>query len=413
MPECQSGFRKKFSTTTCLVKLVNDIRVNMEDKKITCLALLDFSKAFDTINYDMLLAKLHYFGLSENSITFFKNYLSNRLHCVQVRQGNHQLKSNYVSMTCGIPQGSILGPLLFSLYVADMNKEIEFSTLQQYADDSQIYCAFASDNLKQAEENFKTDINNIYKYSMEHNLKLNASKSCIMLLGNNQTILNYLSDNLDICVNNTKIPIVKDARNLGIYFDSNLKFDIHVKNKLKIAYMRLKGLVYFKKHLPQNTKYYLCNSLILSLFDYGDVVYGSSLTQIVARSIQKLQNSCMRFSYNISFRTHITPYLNQFNILSMVNRRKLHMLTFIYRILQTGQPPYLKSLFIPFDHTHVTRNLHRFRIPQHRTAGFQKSFSFLAPQLWNSLPISVKCFKSHYFNKYVKNNLLVLQSNII
>ena len=408
IPDCQSGFRKNFSTTTSLVNLLNEVRCNEEKKERTCLGLLDFSKAFDTLNHEMLLAKLHFFGLSDNSIKFFKAYLSNRAHCVVVKKECSTQKSNYIPMTTGVPQGSILGPLLFSLYVADMNNFIEHSKLQQYADDSQVYISFSLENSHTAQANFISDLDNINSFAVDHNLKLNATKSCIIFLGSNRNNLNIL-DNFNVKINNVPVPVVKEAKNLGVYFDTGLTFQTHIKNKLKIAYMRLKKLYYLKTILPSKTKYYLCETLILSLFDYGDVVYNDSLTVQLSYAVQKVQNACMRFSFIIPFRNHITPYLNNNSILNMKNRRNYHMYTFVYRIIKNGKPPYLRKHFNSYSHPHHTRNMHYFTVPQHRTANFQKSFVFVAVQLWNNLNNNVKEFSPNKFNKYIKKHLLEIQ----
>ena len=146
--------------------------------------------------------------------------------------------------------------------------------------------------------------------------------------------------------------------------------------------------------------------LILSLFDYGDVVYGTSINARFSRKIQILQNSCLRFSFNIPFRDHITPHLKNLSILSMTNRRQFHLMTFIYRILTTEQPPYLFSLFHYVDHDHSTRQVHYFKIPQHRTANFQKSFSFIAPHLWNNISNNFKFQSFTDYKKQIKNHLL-------
>ena len=132
--------------------------------------------------------------------------------------------------------------------------------------------------------------------------------------------------------------------------------------------MRLKKLYHLRKFLPAKTKYYLCNSLILFLFDYWAVV--SSVTQKNAHLIQKIQNSCMRFSFNIPFRSHITPYLNNNKILNMEGKRKCHMFTFIYKIVKYQKPAYLHNYFNVFIHPHNTRNVNRYRVPQHRTTNF-------------------------------------------
>ena len=413
IPDCQSGFRQNFSTTTSLVNSLNNIRSNDDKKESTCLTLLDFSKAFDTISHNMLLAKLHYFGFSANSIAFFKNFLTDRLCCVAVKKNNYNIdKSIFLPVTNGVPQGSILSPLLFSLYVADMNRCVQYSKIQQYADDSQIYISFTTENLQTSQEMLKSDLNKINQFSLDHNLKLNASKSQALIFNSNKHIREFVSNQYNVKIGDGVVPLVIEAKNLGIIFDTQLSFLPHINTKLRVAYTRLKALYRLKKYLSSKTKYLLCESLIISLFDYGDCVYGDSLTRQVANKIQKLQNRCLRFSFNIPYRSHITPFLNNNSILNMSNRRRYHMYVFVYKIIKTGKPSYLIDTFTPFTHNHATRNTHIFKIPSHRTSNFQKSFSFVAPFIWNELPNYVKNFSLKQFSSYIKNTLMEQQNNL-
>ena len=229
-----------------------------------------------------------------------------------------------------------------------MENCIKHSKLQQYADDSQLYMSFTTEYTRIARARLEEDLEFINSYAEDHNLKLNAIKSCIILFGSNKNNLAYVTDNFNITINNTPLPVVNETKNLGVYFDSGLTFLTHIKNKLKIAYMRLKKLYNFKNYLLPSAKYYLCNALVLSLFDYGDIIYGDSLSSRNSNTVQKVQNSCMRFSFNIPFRNHITPYLNVNLILNMKNRRKRHMYSFVYKILKK----YLRNYFTSSVHSH-------------------------------------------------------------
>ena len=158
-----------------------------------------------------------------------------------------------------------------------MNKELQFSELQQYADDSQIYCRIDTNNLAQFQLNFNDDLNKINKYALDHNLKLNAGKSCVIVFGSDINKITNTAGNMNIHIDNVAIPIVTETKNLGVYFDAKLSFQAHITTKLKAAYIRLKNFSSLKKYIPSKTKYQLCDTLILSLFDYGDVVYGTSI----------------------------------------------------------------------------------------------------------------------------------------
>lgn len=410
IPTCQSGFRKSFSTSTCLVKILNDIRHHEEEKNSTCLALLDFSKAFDTIDHQMLLAKLHFYGISQNAIKFFRNFLQDRSGCVSVINNSVERRSQYRSLSRGVPQGSILSPLLFSIYVADMNNHLQYSTLQQYADDSQLYLPINSTNLRECETKLNLDLDSISEYAKNHNLKLNATKSQAMIIEQNKQKRDFLHSNIQIKINNINIPLKTEIKNLGLTIDNSIKFTSHIDNKIKAAYMRLKNIYHLKNSLPQEVKYYLCETLILSLFDYGDVVYADAILSQYKKKIQKVQNACMRFSFGIPYRDHITPYLSANKILNMENRRRFHMYLFIYRLIHSRKPDYLISPLTPFEHDHQTRNFHLFRAPRHHSANYENSFTFVASSMWNGTSQAVKNLPIRKFHKHIRAMLLQAQT---
>lgn len=409
IPSCQSGFRKQFSTSSCLVRVLNDIRHNEEVRSSTCLTMLDFSKAFDTLDHKMMLAKLHYYNFSQYVINFFSNFLHNRACCVSIATESGVKRSEYEPITKGVPQGSILSPLLFSIYVADMHSCLLYSSLQQYADDSQVYIPINQKDLADCNFKINLDLNRIFSYANNHNLKINAAKSQSILINQNKQVREHLQNNMSVTLNNEIIPFKSEAKNLGIIIDEATKFESHINHKLKTAYYRLKNIYYLKNCLPSKTKYFLCDTLILSLFDYGDVVYSDSITSLYKRKIQKLQNTCMRFSFNIPYRHHITPYLNDNKILTMENRRECHMLCFIFKIIKTGKPEYLHICLVPLLHTYETRNVNLYRIPFHHTANFKKSFAYTASKIWNNLPNNIKYFSFYSFKGHVKSMLLRAQ----
>lgn len=410
MPSTQSGFRRNHSTSTTLINLIEDICNNIDNNKCTCVLLLDYSKAFDNINQSLLLAKLHHYGFSANTINFFRSYLINREQCVCVEKNNNILKSQYISLNKGVPQGSILGPLLFSIYVADMNDVIKHCKLQQYADDSQLSISVSSDSMLTEQQNIMTDLQNLNNFSSDHNLKINTTKSFALIVGS-KTNRSRMTD-FSVKINNDSIPVVDHVKNLGITIDSGLTFQLHVSNKVRLAFSRLKSLYPYKNCMPADVKYRLCESLVLSLLHYGDIVYNNFISVTTSRLIQKVQNACMRFSYNIQYRNHITPHLNEHSLLNMKNYRILHSYNLIHKVLNTGEPLYIREKFSNFIHPHNTRHIQNFRIPQHRTTSFQKSFVYTAIHLWNDLDDSIKKLSKHTFNAHVKKKLLQQQISL-
>lgn len=178
LPEKQSGFRKNHSTVTALIGVVDDI-LNAQDKgEGTILVLLDYSRAFDTINIPLLLSKLHYFALFPSSIEWFSNYLKNRTQVVETMdEDGTVVHSRPRLLNRGVPQGPILGPLLFILYCADLEKHVSTVSIHTYADDIQVYISFKADDTSSAVDKLNYDLGNIYAWSETNGLVLNPNKT--------------------------------------------------------------------------------------------------------------------------------------------------------------------------------------------------------------------------------------------
>ncbi|CAH1995043.1 unnamed protein product [Acanthoscelides obtectus] len=173
IPESQSGFRRGYSTTLLLLNVSDDIIRSLDAGLATALVFLDFSKAFDTIDHCLLLAKLRYYGINQLGCRLFKSYLQGRYQCVVVDNSSY---SDFQPVTSGVPQGSILGPLLFIIYTSDIFKTITYCKIQGYADDTQLYLSFDPRFINTASAYINQDLENIQKYSFNHNLNLNPDK---------------------------------------------------------------------------------------------------------------------------------------------------------------------------------------------------------------------------------------------
>lgn len=406
LPNCQSGFRKNFSTATALSITTNDIITAYDKKLDSILVLLDFSKAFDTISHGVICSKLKYYGFDEQSCYLINSYLTGRSQKVFC----NDTYSPAVDILSGVPQGSILGPLLFIIYTSDILKSIENCTVQAYADDTQVYLHFNHSNYLQATDLINADLQKIKQVSEEHNLNLNSSKSCVMIFGNKNNI-NFLKDNLNINIDGVALPIVDSAKNLGLIIDNDFRFKNHVKKMLQKSFMSLK-LLYSNRHILNfNLKKNLCESLVLSNFNYCDFIYGPCLDSFSTNRIQKVQNSCARLIYNLRKYDHISPAINNLKWLNMANRRLLHLGNFLINLISEPQSSSsLKNMFTFRSQIHSVnlRHVQRLTMPHHHTAMFKRSFTFNAVKLYNALPIdllemSTKKFKSE-FKRYLLTN---------
>lgn len=399
LPMLQSGFRKGMGTVTALLDVVDNILAEQDCGKGTCLVLLDFSRAFDSIDVPLLLSKLSYYGLDHDALSWFHNYLSGRTQSVKiVKEDGSLLISDQRPLTRGVPQGSILGPLLFIIYGADIIKAIKHCKYHLYADDVQLYLSAPPRDFSQSVCKLNEDLDSIAKWADKNGLLLNPQKSKFMILGSKNQINTILDINPILEINQSPIERVDEAKNLGIIIDSHLRFESHIKNLVKSCFFRLKVLYKIRNLLSEKVRVTLCESLVLSVLNYGDIVYGARLQSKTRRLVQRVQNACCRFCYSIPPRSHITPYLNKTSTLSMSSRRHLHLACLLFDVLKYKKPDYLFSRIkiSTFHERHGTRSTRRCLLEAHphRTAAFKGSFRYLATKCWNNIPPPLRRLKT-------------------
>lgn len=400
-PAMQSGYRKAHGTGSAMANVLDDILKAYDEGKTSALVLLDFSKAFDLVNHRLLCAKLKFLNLSDCCRDLIESYLQDRDQYVSVEG----VESSKMTLNRGVPQGSILGPLLFVIYTCDLGLVLQECKGHQYADDTQIYISYTKEHKTKAQEMLQTSLDNIAKYSVEHGLKLNGSKTKILFFGPHRNENNAL---LRVTVNDEAIEITKMVKNLGLYLDNDLRFREHVKVIIQRGYMALRNLYRSKSFLNRKIRKNLCDSLVLSYANYCDIVYGPCLDVTSSKKLQTLQNSCVRFIWGLNRRDHCSEYINQMEWLRMANRRDLHLACMIHKVVSNQTPVYLfeKLRFRYMDHNRNTRNNYLLSIPQHRSGIFERSFSYISAKLYNSIPSEIKAKGIHSFKYSLKIFLL-------
>jgi hypothetical protein len=408
LPAKQSGFRKGMSTVTALLDVVDDILAAQDKGQGSILVLLDYSRAFDTIDTALLIAKLKYYGFDKNALKWFHNYLTNRYQQVEVTPTDGTKKLSTKSLVNkGVPQGSILGPILFILYTSDLPHSVMHTKYHLYADDLQIYTSFKPLETKTFVNKINYDLKNITQWSKDNGLVLNPAKTKFLILGSEKQI-NQISSSLpEIKLDDVMIEPVNEARNLGVRMDGKLRFEKHVSEVVKQCYYRLRVLYQIRQYLSIDVRIYLCESLILSKLNYADTVTGMCILTRTKKIIQRLQNSCARFCFLIPPRAHITPYLNSRNLMNMETRRQLHFATLLFGVIKDKDPSYLFSK-LTFT-KRKSRINDRLLCPTHNTAAFRGSFRYSATKCWNNIPppIRLSCSVGSFKDKYKKHLIKV------
>lgn len=408
LPHKQSGFRKGRSTATALLDVVDDILTGQDLGEGSILVLLDYSRAFDTINTTVLLSKLVYYGFDSAAIKWFSSYLTGRSQRVQLTdlKGCNRL-SNTAFVNKGVPQGSILGPILFILYSADITKSIKESKHHLYADDLQLYKSFKPRDTETATFRLNQDLDRIAEWSENNGLTLNPSKTKYLVIGTKSVLNQIHSNNPKLEIRGEIIEEVTEARNLGILMDSKLRFEKHMTEVARNCFYRLKVLYRIRPYLNADLRVRLCESLILSKLNYADTVVGNCLLGRTRKLIQRVQNACARFSFSIPHRAHVTPFLNKGNMMNMESRRALHFGSLMFSLIKTGNPSYLYN---KLNFSRRQRLDSRLMCPQHKTAAFRGSFRYSATKCWNNIPPPIKQSSSvSSFKLKYKNYLLNIQ----
>lgn len=401
----QSGFRPGYSCETALLNITDDIVGAADVGQLTALVLLDYTKAFDTISHAMMIAKLHYIGFDQGALSLIKDYLHNRTQLVKVSG----LMSGVRRVECGVPQGSILGPLLFTIYTYDFNKVLDFCNSHMYADDTQLYYSFTPSNYESAVNEINSDLCKLQSISSKHSLHINLKKSGVLLFGNKCVRANLVNV-IDCRIGGEKINIFDKMKNLGVVMDSNLRFREHVGGCVVKAYNSLRLLYPHRSSLDHETKKRMCEALVLSHFTYCSVLYGPCLDGDTSRKIQRVQNSCVRYISGLRKYDHISDCFRQLTWLNMSGRRRLSAASLYHKILISAVPDYLYGR-IRFRGQVHSRNLRGSALsitpPLHKTALYERGFTFNVYRIYSEMMGFFKDCTLRNFKKRLKNYLLL------
>ena len=376
----QSAYKRHHSTETILLDITNYIANNTKHYYYVILIMLDLSSAFDTINHSILFAKLESLGINRNIILLIKSYLTNRTFSIINDNTIHKHHD------FGVPQGSVLGPLLFSIYISDINTIINKHNFNYhiYADDLQLY---TKSNLSQLDSRL-TDINNLTSdletyYNINY-LKLNTTKTESIIFHNkNQTHPNITH----IKIANTDIPLNKIITNLGVKLDPTLSLNPHISHITKKCNHKLIQIRQIHKFLDKHALQTLISSTILPTLDYCNSIM-TQLQKQQHKRLNKILNLSCRTIFKLPRRTHTTEYLNKLHWLKSQKRISSKILSITHNLIYKKTPSYLSLLLSNREQIRTLRstNTITLNIPDSSNTAFAHD----APVLWNSLPLDTR-----------------------
>ena len=374
------GFRKKHSTQHAVMQLLRSWQKNLDDGNIVGTILMDLSKAFDCLPHDLIIAKCAAYGVGLESLCLLKDYLSNRYHRVKI--GNNF--SDFLLLKIGVPQGSIMGPLLFNIFINDLFEFVEEASLCNFADDNTL-STFAK-NLSQVLQSLKLETMNLLEWFRVNSIAANPGKFQLMLLGN--------VGNIDlITLNIGSITIVPKncVKLLGNQIDCKLNFSEHVKTLCKSASNKVKALFRMRPYLNISSAKKLSEAYILSTFNYCPLIwmYGCKGNDTL---INKVHTRALRAVY-LDFNSNFKTLLEKDASVSIHVKNLRFLLRAVYSIIWRDCPSFLWDMYVITKSPYILRSGDRRiilpNVGRTQTYGLN-SLVFRGSLLWNCLPSEIK-----------------------
>ena len=380
----QYGFRKNHSTEHALIELVDQIRLSIGKKQMTCGIFIDLSKAFDTVNHQILLDKLEHYGIRGHALELFKSYLSNRNQYVHLGK----CKSQSRPISCGVPQGSVLGPLFFLLFINDLPKCCTTGKVRLFADDTTIF--FHTNSINDVISTGKIIMTELTNWFKANKLTLNADKSSFTLFKSNRKVIPNIPEHIDFL--NQKIKRASHIKFLGVILDEHLTWNQHINdicNKLK----RLFHIFYnIRNYLNVDNIKTIYYALVYSRIKYGITVYGQAGKTKMQR-IQTLQNQLLKVISGKEYRHSTNDLHDEFDFLLVKDIANQEIVAFVHNYFSNNLPPVFDGYFetLANNHSRNTRNgKNLIRIAEHNTDIAGSAIKIQGAKLWNKLDNNLK-----------------------
>ena len=285
---CQSGFRSLHSTLTVLLEATDAWSVNIDNGLLNGVVFIDLTKAFDTIDHEIILHKMSYLGVDQAAIKWFSSYLSGRTQRCSVNA--YGKLSTARTLSCGVPQGSILGPLLFLIYINDLPNSLQNAVPRMFADDTNLTLSVKT--LTELKLALAPELNNLSCWLKANKLSLNVAKTELMIIGSRQR-LSAQCDDVEIRIDDQIIERVDHTKSLGLFIDAHLSWCKQVEEICKKVSSAIGALKRVRPFISKETAIQIYNALIIPHFDYSSPVW-DCLSGYLSEKLQILQNRAAR-----------------------------------------------------------------------------------------------------------------------
>lgn len=386
----QSAYRQFHSTETALLRVHNDLLTTIDNGNEAILVLLDLTAAFDTIDHCRLLTRLrNKFGISGLALKWFEDYLYLRTQTVVI----DSFKSSCSLLASGVPQGSVLGPVLFTLYLSPLEDVVTSHALNSmfYADDTQLYMTVKKSDMHASKENIERCAHDITSWCTNNTLALNDSKTEVLHLTSKFSKSPQPFPGLEI--GNSHIDDSGVVRDLGLILDRHLSMDSNIKHICKASSYAIYKIGKIRQYLNKPSCEKLVHAFISSRLDCcNSLLYG--LPECLLNKLQLIQNTAARLVTRVKRNDHITPVLRSLHWLPVHSRIKFKILLLTYKALHGQAPIYISELLNPLVHQRCLRSNSDgllLSVPRTKTQSYgDRAFSAAAPKLWNELPKGIR-----------------------
>ena len=392
MDPLQSAYKKYHSTETALVKVQNDILIDIDNKNVSLLVLLDLSAAFDTIDHGILMKRLeNNYGIKGTALKWFRSFITNRSQSVVIDDEISAAKT----LKYGVPQGSVLGPLLFTAYMTPLKEVISKHGLKYhcYADDTQLYISFSPRSVEEEEkaiDSLEKAIKDIKTFMISNKLKLNDDKTEVIFLGT-RVRLDQI-ESTELTIGDSVIKPAEMVKNLGVMFDKNLSMDNQVKSVCKAGFYHIKNLWRIRKFLNVEEANVAAHAFVTSKLDYGNALLGGA-PKYQVKKLQTVQNAAARVVTKTGKFDHISDKMRNLEWLPVGYRIKYKINLLTWKALNNMSPEYISDMISEREEGKDLRSgkTKVLNVPKSnlKTMG-DKAFSVVAPKSWNLLPTKLR-----------------------